>query len=277
MMNVAVIPNTKTADGKAAFLQVRQALETMEATVTVPHDTAFPPHDMAELLQDCDVAIAIGGDGTIIHIAKSAAAFGKPVLGINSGRLGFTAGLELSELTELSRLISGNYDTEERMLLDITVDGEKGPEQYSALNEAVISRGALSRMIEVSVKNGEKPVSTYQADGVIVATPTGSTAYSLSAGGPIVDTALRCLLLTPICPHSLHSRPYIFEQDAVLTLTPKQSESPVFVTVDGEEAIRVADGGRVIVSRSTTCAKLIKLKQKPFYQVLDDKLTNRKG
>ncbi len=275
-MNITVIPNTKTADGKSAFLQVQQALSAMDVTVTVPRDTAFPPRDMAELLENCDVAIAIGGDGTIIHTAKKAAAFGKPVLGINSGRLGFTAGLELSELSELNRLISGDYDIEERMLLDIRVDTENGTEQYSALNEAVISRGALSRMIEVHVQNGEKPVSTYQADGVIVATPTGSTAYSLSAGGPIVDTALRCLLLTPVCPHSLHSRPYIFDQDAVLTLTPERSESSVFVTVDGEEAIRITEGGRVRVSRSDTCAKLIKLKQKPFYQVLDDKLTNRK-
>ncbi len=276
-MTITVIPNTKTADGKAAFLQVQQALATMDATVTVPRDTAFPPQDITELLRTCDVAIAIGGDGTIIHVAKSAAAFGKPVLGINSGRLGFTAGLELSELTELSRLIRNDYDIEERMLLDITIDGENGVERYGALNEAVISRGALSRMIEVSVQNGSKPVSTYQADGVIVATPTGSTAYSLSAGGPIVDTALRCLLLTPICPHSLHSRPYIFEQDAVLTITPKRAESPVFVTVDGEAAIRIAEGGRVVIARSDSCAKLIKLKQKPFYQVLDDKLTNRKG
>ncbi|MBR5540676.1 MAG: NAD(+)/NADH kinase [Clostridia bacterium] len=276
-MNIAVIPNTKTTDGKAAFLQVRQALEAMDVVVAVPRDTTFPPQNMTELLEACDVAVAIGGDGTIIHTAKSAAAFGKPVLGINSGRLGFTAGLELSELSELSRLISGDYDTEERMLLDVTVDGEHGTERYGALNEAVISRGALSRMIEVSVKNGQKPVSTYQADGVIVATPTGSTAYSLSAGGPIVDTALRCLLLTPVCPHSLHSRPYIFEQDAVLTLTPERSESPVFVTVDGEAAIRIVEGGQVRVSRSAACARLIKLKQKSFYQVLDDKLTNRKG
>jgi len=275
-MNIAVIPNTKTADGKVAFLKVQQALSAMDVTVTVPCDASFPPKDMHELLKDCDVVIAIGGDGTIIHTAKSAAAFGKPVLGINSGRLGFTAGLELSELSELNRLISGDYDIEERMLLDIFVDAENGTEQYSALNEAVISRGALSRMIEVYVQNGEKPVSTYQADGVIVATPTGSTAYSLSAGGPIVDTALRCLLLTPVCPHSLHSRPYIFDQDAVLTLTPERSEASVFVTVDGEEAIRIAEGGRVRVLRSDTCAKLIKLKQKPFYQVLDDKLTNRK-
>lgn len=276
-MNIAVIGNAKTVGGSDVLCQVRQALEAMKVTVTASRDTVFPPQDMTDLLRRCDVAIAIGGDGTIIHTAKCAAAFNKPVLGINSGRLGFTAGLELSELSELSRLIQGDYDIEERMLLDITVDGENGTERYSALNEAVISRGALSRMIEVSVKNGEKPVSTYQADGVIVATPTGSTAYSLSAGGPIVDTALRCLLLTPVCPHSLHSRPYIFEQDAVLTLTPERSEAAVYVTVDGEEAIRIADGGHVKVCRSATCAKLIKLKPKPFYQVLDDKLTNRKG
>ncbi len=276
-MVIAVIPNNKTADGKEAFLQVCNTLAALPVTVTVPQDTAFPPSDMTRLLQACDIAIAIGGDGTIIHTAKQAAAFGKPVLGINSGRLGFTAGLERTELNDLVRLIDGKYDTEERMLLDITVDGENGAEQFSALNEAVISRGALSRMIEVSVANNGQPVSDYQADGIIVATPTGSTAYSLSAGGPIVDTALRCLLLTPVCPHSLHSRPYIFEQDAVLTLTPQSGESPVFVTVDGEAAIRIAPGGTVCVKRSATCAKLIKLHHKPFYRVLDDKLTNRKG
>ncbi len=276
-MTITVIPNTKTAAGKAAFEQVCRALEALAVTVTVPNDAAFPPRDMTALLQACDIAIAIGGDGTIIHTAKCAAAFDTPVLGINSGRLGFTAGLELSELSELPRLISGDYDTEERMLLDVTVDGENGTEQFSALNEAVISRGALSRMIEVSVQNRGCPVSTYQADGIIVATPTGSTAYSLSAGGPIVDTALHCLLLTPVCPHSLHSRPYIFEPDAVLTLKPERAEAAVFVTVDGESAVRIADGGAVRVARSQTGAKLIKLKRKSFYQVLDDKLTNRKG
>ncbi len=276
-MIIAVIPNTKTSDGQAAFRQVCDKLSTMPITVTTPTDTAFPPRDMATLLKECDIAIAIGGDGTIIHTAKTAAAFGKPVLGINSGRLGFTAGLERTELADLQRLIGGEYDTEERMLLDITVDSENGTQQFSALNEVVISRGALSRMIEVGVANNGQPVSDYQADGVIVATPTGSTAYSLSAGGPIVDTALRCLLLTPVCPHSLHSRPYIFEQDAVLTLAPIVGESPVFATVDGEEAIRIREGGMVRVQRSATCAKLIKLHHKPFYRVLDDKLTNRKG
>ena len=125
-MTITVIPNTQTAAGKAAFEQVCRALEALAVTVTVPNDAAFPPRDMTALLQACDIAIAIGGDGTIIHTAKCAAAFDTPVLGINSGRLGFTAGLELSELSELPRLISGDYDTEERMLLDVTVDGENG-------------------------------------------------------------------------------------------------------------------------------------------------------
>lgn len=276
-MVVAVIPNSKTTGGQAAFQKVCDALSKLNVTVVTPRDTAFPPQDMETLIEACDVAIAVGGDGTIIHTAKRAARWDKPVLGINSGRLGFTAGLELSELSELSRLIDGAYDTERRMLLDITVLADDGEQHYHALNEAVLSRGALSRMIEVAVSNRHQPVSTYQADGVIVATPTGSTAYSLSAGGPIVDTELDCLLLTPICPHSLHSRPYIFEPDAMLTLTPQRAEAPVFVTVDGEEAIRVADNGYVQVSRSARCARLIKLKHKPFYQVLDDKLTNRKG
>lgn len=276
-MKITVIPNTKTADGEAALTRVKQALAALDATVLVSSQTVFPPSDMPRLLEECDVAIAIGGDGTIIHTAKIAAAFGKPVLGINSGRLGFTAGLELSELAELPRLITGDYETEERMLLDVTVEREQGVERYGALNEAVISRGALSRMIEVCVHNHDQPVSTYQADGVIVATPTGSTAYSLSAGGPIVDTALQCLLLTPVCPHSLHSRPYIFGPDAKLTLIPNCTESPVYVTVDGESAIPVCTGEVIRVARSETSARLIKLMQKPFHQVLDHKLTNRRG
>ncbi len=276
-MKITVIPNTKTTDGEVALAQVRQALSALDATVVIPCETTFPPSNLSQLLQDCDVAIAIGGDGTIIHTAKIAAAFGKPVLGINSGRLGFTAGLELSELTELPRLITGDYETEERMLLDVTVERKQGVEQYSALNEAVISRGALSRMIEVGVHNDGQPVSVYQADGVIVATPTGSTAYSLSAGGPIVDTALQCLLLTPICPHTLHSRPYIFGPDAKLTLIPHCGDSPVYVTVDGESAIPVTAGEVIRLARSETSARLIKLMQRPFHQVLDHKLTNRRG
>ncbi len=276
-MNVAVIPNYQTEEGGRALGQVCAALEVLAIPFVTPQDKAFPPQDIDACLAACDVVIALGGDGTIIHCAKRAAAYGKPVLGINSGRLGFMAGLELNELDQLERLLSGDYEVEHRMLLDVTVHSEGGEVRSRALNEAVVSRGALSRMVEISVENNGAPVAAYQADGVIVATPTGSTAYSLSAGGPMVDPALDCLLLTPICPHSLRTRPYLFHKDARLTLTPGHRKGvPVFVTVDGEEAIPVSESGTVQVSRSEITAALIRMKQLSFYETLGQKLMNRR-
>ena len=277
-MKLAVIPNYQSHGGAEALKRVCEALSARSITYYLPQDTVFPPRDLETCLASCDAAIALGGDGTILHCAKCAATFGKPVLGINSGRLGFMAGLELNELDELDRLIDGAYTVEQRMLLDVSVSGAGRETTCQALNEAVVSRGALSRMIEVTVQNGESPVAVYQADGVIVATPTGSTAYSLSAGGPMVDPSLNCLLLTPICPHSLHTRPYLFHENAELVLTTDhRPDVTVFVTVDGEEAIPVPEDGVIRIKRSATQAALIRLKERSFYEILDQKLLNRKG
>lgn len=276
-MNIAVIPNHQIAGTEVALQQVCAALQTCGIPFSVPSDRAFPPHGIDECLATCDVVIALGGDGTIIHCAKRAAAFDKPVLGINSGRLGFMAGLECNELDKLACLLHGEYTVEHRMLLDVTVSSAEGECHGTALNEAVVSRGALSRMLEIRVENNGIPVASYPADGVIVATPTGSTAYSLSAGGPVVDPALECLLLTPICPHSLHTRPYLFPCQAQLTLIPHHRQGvPVFVTVDGEEALPVPPDGVVQVKRSQTEAALIRMKEQSFYETLDKKLSNRK-
>lgn len=276
-MNIAVIPNYQIIGGESAFQQVCAALHENAIPFSVPSDPAFPPRDIDDCLAACDAVIALGGDGTIIHCAKRAAAFGKPVLGINSGRLGFMAGLECNELDKLTCLLRGEYTVEHRMLLDVTVSSAEGERHGTALNEAVVSRGALSRMLEIRVENNGIPVASYPADGVIVATPTGSTAYSLSAGGPVVDPALECLLLTPICPHSLHTRPYLFPCQVQLTLIPgHRRDVPVFVTIDGEEALPVPPDGVIQVKRSQTEASLIRVKEQSFYETLDKKLSSRK-
>ena len=276
-MKIAIIPNHRTLNGGEELARVCEALRRLSVELLLPSDTAFPPSDADELLAACDMAIALGGDGTIIHCAKRAAAFGKSVLGINCGRLGFMAGLELDELDKLEQLIRGDYDIQYRMMVDVTVERPDGICRYSALNEAVISRGPLSRMIEIAVENDASPVCNYLADGVIVSTPTGSTAYSLSAGGPVVDPSLDCLLLTPICPHSLHTRPYIFHADSRLSVVPHRAESEVYLSVDGDVALAIPTGCRVCISRSDTRAALIRLRPQSFYQVLEQKLTNRKG
>lgn len=276
-MQVAVIPNRKASGVCAALPRVCRALEGLGARVLLPKDTTrFPSEETDEIIRNCDVTVALGGDGTIIHTAKRAAICGRPVLGINCGRLGFMAGLEGDELDQLNALIQQDYTVERRMLLDIRLESKGTVTRYSALNEAVVSRGALSRMIELEVQNQGERVSLYQADGVIVATPTGSTAYSLSAGGPVIDPALRGLLLTPICPHSLHSRSYIFHEDAELSILPHaMSDSQVFLTVDGEQAVPVGPEDRVILSRAQAEACLIKIKSQSFYDVLNRKLMDR--
>lgn len=274
-MKIAVIPNYRARNSEETVRRVCDTLRALNAEIILPKDTAFPQADMDACLQDCDAAIALGGDGTMIHCSKRAAVFSKPVLGINCGTLGFMAGLEMNELPLLDHLLSGEYTTEYRTMLDVVV----GDTVYHALNEAVISRGALSRMVEIAVSNDGEPVDVYQADGVIAATPTGSTAYSLSAGGPIVDPRVHGLLLTPICPHSLHTRPYLFDESACLTLCSynERDALPLFVTVDGEEAIELKAKEKVIVRQSALQASILKIGKRSFYDTLNKKLMNRRG
>jgi len=163
-----------------------------------------------QLYELADIIVVIGGDGTIIHSAKKAAEFSKPVLGINAGRVGYLAGLEGNELGKLKNLLSGDYSIKSRMLLSVQI-GEK---EYLSLNDAVISKGPVSRMIDITVKLHGECIS-YRADGLIAATPVGSTAYSLSAGGPIVDPDLDSIILTPICPQSLYARPILIASKVV--------------------------------------------------------------
>ena len=274
-MKVAVIPNGRAAGVHAALPAVCAQLQALGAQTLCPASGAFPSPEADELIGACDAVVALGGDGTIIHTAKRAAAFDRAVLGINCGTLGFMAGLEADELEQLAKLIAGEYTIESRMLLEVRVSGAK-ERRFYALNEAVVSRGSLSRIVELDICNHDKPVMTYEGDGVIVATPTGSTGYSLSAGGPVVDPEVSCLLVTPVCPHSLHCRSTIFSADAVLSVRANAERCPeIYLTVDGEEGLRVGQRDVVTISRADRAARLIKIKQQSFYDVLTQKLVNR--
>ncbi|HBT63786.1 MAG TPA: NAD+ kinase [Ruminococcaceae bacterium] len=279
VMKVALIANEKASGVSALIDHVRVALKKLGAQILIPSDQlGFPASVTDDIFDSADVVIALGGDGTIIHTAKHAARFKKPVLGINCGNLGFMAGLEMDELSHLSDLMEGRYSIERRMMLDVKVCSPKGKEIcLCALNEAVISRGSLSRMVEFELFNEREHILTYRADGIIVATPTGSTAYSLSAGGPIIDPAVSCLLLTPICAHSLHARSYIFGEDSQIYLRTKNADThEVFLTVDGEEGVQITVDDTIKIKRSEIFANLIIIKQTPFYQVLNRKLISRR-
>lgn len=226
------------------------------------------------LLAECDLAIAIGGDGTILHTAKRAAAYDKPVLGLNTGRLGFMAGLEHDELPLLQKLFTGEYETESRMLLSVRVGDSQ--ERY-CLNDAVIARGALSTLMEIRVRDDAGDVLEYRADGLILATPTGSTAYSVSAGGPVLDPAVECILATPICPHSLFSRSVVFHSSTKLSVTTAfRQEGETYLTLDGEDSLLLPPGQWVHVCKATDrTVRLIRLKPGSFYKVLQKKMIDR--
>lgn len=223
-------------------------------------------------LNTCDLLIAVGGDGTIIHSAKHAVEVDKPLLGINVGRLGFMAGLEMSELALLSGISNNKFKIEERMLLECVHHSETGDVSYLALNDAVISNGALSRIIELDISSDSKTIVSYRADGIILSTPTGSTAYALSAGGPIIEPSINCISLTPICPHSLLNRTVIFDaNNTIYVRGSSMNQHPIYITIDGQEGARLECGDSLKVKKSTKAAKLIALKDRTFYEVLSNK------
>lgn len=203
-------------------------------------------------VSDCICMITVGGDGTILHWGKLMARHGKPLLGVNTGRLGFMATLEPSDIGRIPQLILGDFSVSRRMLMQAEILKADGTAVVkTALNDVVIERDRLSKLPEFRVFSGDTEVLKLQADGVIFGTPTGSTAYSLSAGGPIIAPDMECIECTPLCPHTLFSRPMIFSVSRPITLscTPYQG-SRVTISVDGERGIPFEEGDRLRLTRS---------------------------
>ena len=229
-----------------------------------------------ELFRICDIAITVGGDGTIIHAAKYAARFDKPLIGVNVGRLGFAADIEIDGISELTRILDGNYSVEERVLFDVEVIKNGVSKNYLAVNDAVIARGQLSKIIDLQVTLDDEEIAKYRADGLLFSTPTGSTAYSLSAGGPIIAPQLDCILMTPVCPHSLFSRSVIFEGNSVLTVSVKiPSECCCVLTIDGEKNVDILADDIVKIRKSDLKLKFVSINKRNFYRKLNEKLKER--
>lgn len=229
-----------------------------------------------ELFRICDIAITVGGDGTIIHAAKYAARFDKPLIGVNVGRLGFAADIEIDGISELTRILDGNYSVEERILFDVEVIKNGVSKNYLAVNDAVIARGQLSKIIDLQVTLDDEEIAKYRADGLLFSTPTGSTAYSLSAGGPIIAPQLDCILMTPVCPHSLFSRSVIFEGNSVLTVSVKiPDECCCVLTIDGEKNVDILADDIVKIRKSDLKLKFVSINKRNFYRKLNEKLKER--
>lgn len=227
-----------------------------------------------KLAEDLDLLVTLGGDGTMIGAARFVGDRQIPVLGINFGFLGYLTEFTLNELfTALEGLPEGNFHLDQRMLLDVKLSrGGKEIESHRALNDAVISSGAPVRMIEVESLINGMFVNSFRADGMIVATPTGSTAYSLSAGGPIVHPSMSAILLTPICPHLLSNRPVVVPGDSVVDLYFGRPKEDLMLTIDGQVPIHLMYGDQVTVQRSQTTFDLIRPTNRNYFEVLRTKL-----
>jgi NAD+ kinase len=282
-MNIMIISNFSKQNALRCTANVCSYLKEMGAVIWMAEENRalfFEEYIHYQSFEDClassDVVIVIGGDGTIIHAAKRAVWVGKPILGINAGRLGFLAGLEQDEIFRLQNLLKGDYTLEDRMMLEVSHQSSQRETVYFALNDVVMSKGAISRMVDLNVYCMDKFVSSYRADGVVLSTPTGSTAYALSAGGPIVEPSMNCISLTPISPHSLFDRTILFSAENVLRLEVNQeSEAEVYLTVDGEQAIKIEKYDQIVVRKSAISVKMIRLYDKPFYEVLNEKFLTR--
>lgn len=230
------------------------------------------------VLRNAELIIVLGGDGTILRTARKVCKRKTPILGINMGRVGFLAEIEKNSLEKyLSRLIDGKYSIETRSMLYACVErnGQRIA-KFNALNDVVISCNSFKRMVDVEIFVDGTKLDSYSADGVIASTPTGSTAYSLSAGGPLVDSALDIMLITPICPHSLTARSIILpgEKTVKIRLREKTARHSI-LTIDGQEGFDLEDGDVIKICKSNYQTSLIKLSDLSFYDVLKQKLCER--
>lgn len=279
-MKIAIIANFDKQEAISCSFEIADILSEAGATLLMPIKAkSFAENRNIEFCQTtdelfdlCDCAVTVGGDGTIIHSARHAAVSGKPVLGVNLGHLGYVAEVEPSEINILTRLLTGEYTTRERMLLDVTVIHSDGnSESYLAVNDAVISRGSLSCIIDLQVCVEGEEICNYRADGLLFSTPTGSTAYALSAGGPVIDPCMKLIELTPVCPHSLTARTVIFPDDTVLSVS-CNSPDTAYLTVDGQVSVELDPTDTVRISKSRYTLQMNTLKDKNFYKLAGEKL-----
>lgn len=246
----------------------------IDRSYDLPRDLHFSRLDRE--LPSASAVVCFGGDGTMLHMAKSATRHGIPILGVNIGTMGFMAELESSELSQLSRLATDEYAIDSRMMLDVTVHRDRDIIFHDiCLNDCVITKGAVARIVHLAVKCDGVQAMECGGDGIIVATPTGSTAYSLSAGGPIVEPEAHSILVTPICAHDVASRSIVASDKRVITVTmTRNARRNAFLSVDGGKALRMNMGDVATIRKSNLVTKLIRLKDRSFYDVVNMKFKN---
>lgn len=268
----AIITNPKKdTDGR----YTKKVAAILEEKYSILYDKDFSSETIHKMYEEADVIIVLGGDGTLLSAADSASSFGVPMLGINLGHLGFMADVEENNIeASLKAFLKGEYTIDHRFMIDARIDKKDGSAlRLSALNDIVVTRASYQRMVAFDIKVNGDHLATYQGDGLVVATPTGSTAYSMSAGGPVVDPSLDVCIITPVCPHTISSKPVIVPGSAEIQIDFKSTfDDKAMLTADGKEGIRLCEGDVIKINASDKTLGLIRLLNRSFYDILHHKL-----
>jgi NAD+ kinase len=279
MQRVGIYAKKNHPDAVGFAREVMQWLTARGVEVLLEEDLAGNlgidrDYSDSQIPERADLIVVLGGDGTLISVARHVGARMTPILGVNLGSLGFLTEITQAEtFATLERVLEGNYQLSQRLMLDVVVR-RQGEEiaRYEVLNDAVINKGALARIIDMAVCVDDVYLTTFKADGLIVATPTGSTAYNLAAGGPIIDPGVGCLVISPICPHMLTNRPLIVSSEAVIRIEVKFQDQHVVLTADGQVGRQLQGGDTVELRQSKNRTLLIKSPSKDYFEVLRTKL-----
>lgn len=279
MKNIGIFCKQKLPVGRKTLTDLIQWLNKKDCQVIMDKDTANilgddSPHQGTDIPGRVDLIIVLGGDGTILSVARSAHPFNVPILGVNLGTLGFLAEVTLPDLYEvLENVLNGQFQCENRMLLNACIwRDKKKVGDYHVLNDVVINKGALARIVNLKVRVNSQYMTSYRADGLIIATPTGSTAYSLSAGGPIIHPSMDALVLSPICPFTLTNRSIVIPDQSLIQVELTTENENIRVTFDGQEGCDMFQGDILEVKKAQTSIQLIQAPGKNYYQILRNKL-----
>jgi NAD+ kinase len=287
MKHFVLTPNPYRDKGFRCALYAERVLRKAgaETKICLPFDvdrnfdlpSGVKLHDLEASLKTCDAMICFGGDGTILHASKQAIRHNVPILGVNVGTMGFIAELEASELDLLRRLVTDEFKLDQRKMLHTEVHrGNDVLYTDTALNDAVVTKGAVARVLQMSVQVDGVEACKLSGDGVIVATPTGSTAYSMSAGGPIVEPSADNMIVTPICAHALQTKSIVLPGNRTVTMQIGSiGRKSAYLSVDGGRAFRLNAGDHIVVTMSDKHTDLIRIKNTSFYQIINKKFRDK--
>ena len=281
--NVMIWPNTGKKGMAFAVRQTADVIRGFGAEVLlsehalelgIPQD-GLKVYPQQKAMSEADFIIVLGGDGTILAMAPVAAPYQVPLLGVNLGHVGFMSEMEFPELRLVERIFTGDYTIDERMMLDVAVvRGGEIAFRSMSLNEAIIKTGSIFHISKLEILCDNEPVNVLHGDGAIIATPTGSTAYSLSAGGPVIEPSAENISMVPICPRAGQAKSYIFAPYREICVVPQFfNGAPIFVSCDGRQGFKLEDGDKIYISRAPFRTRLLRVKDNSFYSVLNEKLT----